>query len=67
MATTTMRAERDLLGLAAQRRRTGIWLLALTAGLILTGVVAVGSGAIGIPRPPSPGSSGTTSSAFPAR
>ncbi|NLU78430.1 iron ABC transporter permease [Micromonospora sp. HNM0581] len=39
----------DLLGVAAQRRRTGIWLLALTITLILTGVIAVGSGAVNVP------------------
>ncbi|RLP94705.1 iron ABC transporter permease [Micromonospora sp. BL4] len=49
MATSLSEGSEGLLGVAAQRRRTAIWLLALTAGLILTGVVAVGSGAIGIP------------------
>ncbi|WP_326552459.1 FecCD family ABC transporter permease [Micromonospora sp. NBC_01813] len=49
MAAATLLAGRsDLLGLSAQRRRTAIWLLALTVGLIVTGLVAVGSGAIGI-------------------
>ncbi|GIJ26791.1 ABC transporter permease [Micromonospora qiuiae] len=40
--------KQDLLGVAAQRRRTGFWLLGLTVGLVVTGVVAVGSGAVGI-------------------
>ncbi|WJK37169.1 iron ABC transporter permease [Solwaraspora sp. WMMA2065] len=49
MAAATLSAARsDLLGVAAQRRRTGIWLVALTVGLVATAVVAVGSGAIGI-------------------
>ncbi|MFI5934197.1 FecCD family ABC transporter permease [Actinoplanes sp. NPDC051494] len=38
----------DLLGVGARQRRTVAWLLGLTAGLMLTGVVAVGSGAVGI-------------------
>ncbi|MFI5933802.1 FecCD family ABC transporter permease [Actinoplanes sp. NPDC051494] len=38
----------DLLGVRARRRRTAAWLLALVAGLVLTGIVAVGSGAVGI-------------------
>ncbi|RIV39102.1 FecCD family ABC transporter permease [Micromonospora radicis] len=49
--TALATGEQDLLGIAAQRRRTGLWLLALTAGLLVTGVVAVGSGAVGIPPP----------------
>jgi len=49
MAAATLSAARsDLLGVAAQRRRTGIWLVVLTVGLVATAVVAVGSGAIGI-------------------
>ncbi|MFG2101161.1 FecCD family ABC transporter permease [Micromonospora echinaurantiaca] len=49
---TTLRTEReDVLGVAAQRRRTATWLVVLTVGLLLTGVVAVGSGAIGVPPP----------------
>lgn len=43
------KGQEDLLGVAAQRRRTSAWLIALTVGLGLTGVAAVGSGAIGIP------------------
>ena len=38
----------DVLGLRAQRRRTTLWLAALTAGLVVTGVIAVGTGAIAI-------------------
>ncbi|MER5456449.1 iron ABC transporter permease [Micromonospora sp. NPDC002389] len=50
MSVTTLPTSRtDVLGMAAQRRRTGLWLLALTLGLVLTGLVAVGAGAIGIP------------------
>ncbi|GIJ79947.1 iron complex transport system permease protein [Micromonospora phaseoli] len=48
-ATARPESRPDLLGVAAQRRRTGLWLLALTIGLVLTGVAAVGSGAVGIP------------------
>ncbi|WP_250031240.1 FecCD family ABC transporter permease [Paractinoplanes maris] len=39
----------DILGIGAQRRRTALWLVALTAGLLGTGVFAVGTGAIAIP------------------
>ncbi|MET0416244.1 MAG: iron ABC transporter permease [Actinoplanes sp.] len=38
----------DVLGVRAQRRRTTPWLLGLTAGLIVTVLVAVGTGAVGI-------------------
>jgi iron complex transport system permease protein len=38
----------DILGVAARRRRTSLWLAVLGAGLLLTVVMAVGSGAIGI-------------------
>ncbi|MFY1638076.1 FecCD family ABC transporter permease [Solwaraspora sp. WMMB335] len=38
----------EVLGVTARRRRTVFWLLALTAGLIVTAVVAIGSGAVGI-------------------
>nr|WP_221373922.1 iron ABC transporter permease [Actinoplanes polyasparticus] len=38
----------DVLGLRAQRRRTTLWLLALTAFLVVTAVAAVGTGAIAI-------------------
>ena len=48
-ATALPRDRSDLLGVAAQRRRAVGWLFALTITLLLTGVVAVGSGAIGIP------------------
>jgi iron complex transport system permease protein len=40
--------QHDVLGLGAQRRRTALWLVALTTGLIGTGVIAVGTGAIAI-------------------
>lgn len=45
---TAVSARPDVLGIGAQRRRTAFWLLALTAGLIVTVLVAVGTGAIGI-------------------
>ncbi|MFD2767430.1 FecCD family ABC transporter permease [Micromonospora eburnea] len=48
-ASARPKGHQDLLGIAAQRRRTGIWLLVLAVGLVLTGVAAVGTGAIGIP------------------
>ncbi|MFC7534766.1 FecCD family ABC transporter permease [Actinoplanes sp. GCM10030250] len=38
----------DVLGVSGQRRRTALWLTALTAGLILTALIAVGTGAVGI-------------------
>ncbi|WP_245923455.1 FecCD family ABC transporter permease [Paractinoplanes atraurantiacus] len=38
----------DVLGLTARRRRTTLWVLGLVAGLIATGVIAVGTGAIAI-------------------
>ncbi|WP_433831027.1 FecCD family ABC transporter permease [Actinoplanes sp. CA-015351] len=34
--------------LGVQRRRTTIWLVALTAALVVTGLIAVGTGAVGI-------------------
>ncbi|MEU4421046.1 iron ABC transporter permease [Actinoplanes sp. NPDC024001] len=40
--------QQDVLGIGAQRRRTTLWLLALIAGLLGTGLVAVGTGAIAI-------------------
>ncbi|GLH96332.1 ABC transporter permease [Phytohabitans aurantiacus] len=40
--------DHDVLGVGAQRRRTVSWLLALTVGLAMTGVFAVGTGAIAI-------------------
>ncbi|GAA0546142.1 iron ABC transporter permease [Paractinoplanes ferrugineus] len=40
--------EHDVLGVGAQRRRTAFWLSVLTLGLVVTGVVAVGTGAIAI-------------------
>ncbi|MER7167588.1 iron ABC transporter permease [Micromonospora sp. NPDC000207] len=45
---TLLKEQEDLLGVATRRRRTGAWLIGLTAALLVTGVVAVGSGAIGI-------------------
>ncbi|MFY1698754.1 MULTISPECIES: FecCD family ABC transporter permease [unclassified Solwaraspora] len=48
MAATLLATRADLLGVAAQRRRTGLWLAVLTVGLVATALVAVGSGAIGI-------------------
>ena len=38
----------DVLGVGIRRRRTVSWLAGLAAGLLVTGVVAVGTGAIGI-------------------
>ncbi|GAA1617696.1 FecCD family ABC transporter permease [Actinoplanes couchii] len=38
----------DLLGVETRRRRTALWLVALTTGLVVTALVAVGTGAIGI-------------------
>ncbi len=46
MATAVQ--ERDVLGVEARRRTTVIWMVALTAALIVTVLVAVGTGAIGI-------------------
>lgn len=48
MAATLLATRADLLGVAAQRRRAGIWLVVLAVGLVATALVAVGSGAIGI-------------------
>lgn len=45
---TLLKEQEDLLGVATRRRRTGAWLIGLTVALLVTGVVAVGSGAIGI-------------------
>ncbi|SNY54609.1 iron complex transport system permease protein [Paractinoplanes atraurantiacus] len=42
------RVSADVLGLTARRRRTTLWVLGLVAGLIATGVIAVGTGAIAI-------------------
>ncbi|WP_306213723.1 FecCD family ABC transporter permease [Actinoplanes sp. RD1] len=41
-------SEADILGVAARRRRATLWLAALVAVLLLTIVVALGSGAVGI-------------------
>ncbi|WP_305788704.1 FecCD family ABC transporter permease [Symbioplanes lichenis] len=41
-------SEAYILGVAARRRQTTLWLTVLGAGLVLTIVVAVGSGAVGI-------------------
>jgi iron complex transport system permease protein len=48
-ATTLLDDQHDPLGVAARRRRTEGWLVVLTVTLIVTGISAVGAGAIGIP------------------
>ncbi|GLZ01592.1 iron ABC transporter permease [Actinoplanes sp. NBRC 103695] len=47
-ATLTAAPDHDQLGIRRQQRRTAFWLLGLTAGLLVTGVIAVGTGAIAI-------------------
>ncbi|HAJ52450.1 MAG TPA: ABC transporter permease, partial [Corynebacterium variabile] len=45
-AVTTARA--DVLGVHAAHRRTGLWLLSLTAALLVTLVFSVGLGPVGV-------------------
>jgi iron complex transport system permease protein len=48
VSTARLEKRGDVLGIGAQRRRTSAWLVGLTALLVVTALVAIGTGAIGI-------------------